>query len=83
MQEGAWRSQVESIVRTMVQPLTLDGGRFQIELCDPASRQIIVRASMSNCQTCTMSDEDLAQLLEEAVQRTDPEVRVSVVSEPR
>jgi Fe-S cluster biogenesis protein NfuA len=80
MQSSAWRAQVESIVRTMVQPLVMDGGRFQIESCDPTTKQIVVRASMADCDACSMSDEDLARLLEEAVQRADAEARVSVVS---
>jgi len=73
---------VESIVRTMVQPLVMDGGRFQIESCDPTTKRIVVRASMADCEACTMSDDDLASLLTEAVQRTDPEARLSVVSSP-
>ena len=80
MQDTAWRARVESIVRTMVQPMVVDGGRFHIETCDPTTKQIVVRASMANCEACTMSDDDLARLLEEAVQRTDPEARLSVVS---
>jgi Fe-S cluster biogenesis protein NfuA len=81
-EERAWRTQVESIVRTMVQPLTLDGGQFRIESCDPATRQIVVWASISNCEGCAMSDDDLARLLEEAVRRRDPEARLTVVSGP-
>jgi Fe-S cluster biogenesis protein NfuA len=80
VQDSAWRAQVESIVRTMVRPLVADGGRFRVESCDPTTKQIVVRASMSDCESCTMSDEDLAQLLEEAVQRTDPDARLFVVS---
>jgi Fe-S cluster biogenesis protein NfuA len=80
MQDSAWQAQVESIVRTMVQPLTRDGGRFRIESCDPTTKQIVVRASMADCEACTMSDDELARLLEEAVQRTDPQARLSVVS---
>jgi Fe-S cluster biogenesis protein NfuA len=79
MQDGAWRAQVESIVRTMVQPLVVDGGRFQIESCDPTTKQIVVQASLANCEACTMTDDDLARLLEEAVQRTDPEAKLTVV----
>lgn len=82
MQDSVWRAQVESIVRTMVQPLVMDGGRFTIESCDPAAKQIVVRASMADCEACTMTNEDLASLLEEAVQRTDPEARLSVVGGP-
>jgi Fe-S cluster biogenesis protein NfuA len=80
MQGKAWRSQVESIVRTMVQPLIADGGRFRIESCDPDSKEVVVRASMADCEACAMSEEDLAQLLEEAVRRTDPQTKVSVIS---
>jgi hypothetical protein len=64
----------------MVQPLVADGGRFQVESCDPDTKEIVVRASMADCEACTMSEEDLARLLEEAVQRNDPSARVSVVS---
>jgi Fe-S cluster biogenesis protein NfuA len=64
----------------MVQPLVADGGRFQIESCDPDSKEVVVRASMADCEACAMSEEDLAQLLEEAVQRNDPEARVSVIT---
>jgi Fe-S cluster biogenesis protein NfuA len=80
MQEDGWRAQVESIVRTMVQPLVMDGGRFQVESCDPATKQIVVRASMADCEACTMTDDDLASLLEEAVQRREPQARLTVVS---
>jgi len=80
VQDSAWRAQVESIVRTMLQPLVADGGRFRVESCDPTTRQIVVWASMADCESCRMSDEDLARLLEEAVQRTDPDARLSVVS---
>ena len=64
----------------MVQPLAADGGRFQIESCDPDTREVVVRASMADCDACAMSEEDLARLLEEAVQRNDPQARVSVIS---
>lgn len=80
MQNNAWRSQMESIVRAMVQPLVVDGGRFRIELCDPDTKKIVVHASMADCEACTMSEDDLAQLLEEAVQRNDPQAKVSVVT---
>jgi Fe-S cluster biogenesis protein NfuA len=80
VQDNVWRSQVESIVRAMVQPLVADGGRFHIESCDPESKEVIVRASLAECEACTMSEEDLARLLEEAVQRNDPQARVSVVT---
>jgi Fe-S cluster biogenesis protein NfuA len=80
MQDSAWQAQVESIVRTMVQPLIADGGRFRIESCDPTTRQIVVRASMADCPSCTMNDDDLARLLEEAVRRTDPLATLTVVS---
>jgi Fe-S cluster biogenesis protein NfuA len=83
MDDRAWRAHVESIVRAMVQPLVADGGRFVIETCDPSTKQIVVRASMADCEECTMSDEALAQLLEEAVQRTDPDAQLSVVSQGR
>jgi Fe-S cluster biogenesis protein NfuA len=60
MQDSVWRAQVESIVRTMVQPLVMDGGRFRVESCDPASKQVVVQASMADCQDCTMTNEDLS-----------------------
>lgn len=74
-----WVSEVSSIVTTMVRPLVVDGGRFDIEHCDSGTRQIVVRASMGDCDACAMSNEDLEQLLTEAVQRKDPEARVTVV----
>jgi Fe-S cluster biogenesis protein NfuA len=80
VQDSVWRAQVESVVRAMVQPLVADGGRFQIETCDPETKEVVVRASMANCEACTMSEEDLGRLLEEAVQRNDPQARVSVIS---
>jgi Fe-S cluster biogenesis protein NfuA len=80
VQSNVWRSQVESIVRAIVQPLVADGGRFRVEACDSDSKAIVVRASMAACEACAMSEEDLATLLEEAVRRSDPEARVSVIS---
>ncbi len=80
MQSNVWRSQVEAIVRAIVQPLVTDGGRFRVEACDPDSKTVVVRASMADCEACAMSEDDLARLLEEAVRRSDPEARVSVVS---
>jgi hypothetical protein len=80
VQDNVWRTQVESIVRAMVAPLVADGGRFHIDSCDPDSKEIVVRASLADCEACTMSEEDLARLLEEAVQRNDPDARVSVIS---
>lgn len=80
MQDKAWQAQVQSVVRTMVQPLVADGGKFRIESCDSDTREIVVRASMANCASCAMSDEDLASLLEEAVQRSDPKAKVSVIN---
>jgi Fe-S cluster biogenesis protein NfuA len=80
MQDSAWQARVESIVQTMVRPLVQDGGKFRIESCDPATREIVVRASMADCEACTMSEDDLASLLEEAVQRSDPHARVTVRS---
>jgi Fe-S cluster biogenesis protein NfuA len=79
--DTAWQSRVESIVRTMVQPLVADGGRFEIESCDPSTKQVVVRASFADCETCVMSDDDLARLLEEAVRRADHDTRLSVVSD--
>jgi hypothetical protein len=64
----------------MVQPLVADGGRFRVESCNPDTKEIVVRASMADCEACTMSGEDLARLLEEAVQRNDPNARVSVIN---
>jgi Fe-S cluster biogenesis protein NfuA len=81
MQEQAWRIQIESVVRAMVQPLVADGGRFRIESCDPETRQVVVRAAMADCESCAMSEDDLARLLEEAVQRQDPDAHVSVLAE--
>lgn len=80
MEADGWRVQMESIVRTMVQPLVADGGRFQIESCDPTTKEIMVRASMAECEACQMSDDDLAELLQEAVQRTDPQARVRITN---
>jgi Fe-S cluster biogenesis protein NfuA len=80
VQDKAWQAQVQSVVRSMVQPLVADGGSFSIESCDPATREIVIRASMSKCDGCAMSEEDLARLIEEAVKRNDPRAKVSVVS---
>jgi Fe-S cluster biogenesis protein NfuA len=80
VQDNVWRAQVQSIVRAMVQPLVADGGRFSIESCDPDSKEVVVRASLADCEACAMTEEDLARLLEEAIQRNDPQARVSVIS---
>ena len=80
MQDSVWRAQVESVVRAMVQPLVADGGRFQIETCDPDTKEVVVRASMADCEACAMSEEDLGRLLEEALRRNDPRATVSVIS---
>ena len=80
VQDSVWRSQVESVVQSMVQPLVADGGRFRVESCDPGTKEIVVRAWMADCEACAMSEADLAQLLEEAVQRRDPEAKVSVLN---
>lgn len=82
MNGNAWRAQVESIIRTMVHPLVADGGRFDVESCDPDTREIVVRSSMADCEACAMSEEDLERLLEEAVQRRDSRAKVSVVAAP-
>jgi Fe-S cluster biogenesis protein NfuA len=74
-----WVSEVASIVNTMVRPLVADGGRFDIERCDSSTRQVVVRASMADCDACAMSNEDLSRLLTEAVQRKDPDAQVTVV----
>jgi hypothetical protein len=79
MQGEVWQSKMQSIVRSMVQPLVADGGRFEIETCDPDSKRIVVRAAMADCKECAMSEDDLSWLLEEAVQRSDPEASVSVI----
>ena len=79
MQDSAWQAQVESIVRQMLRPLVADGGRFRIESSDPTTKQIVVQPSIADCEACTMTDDDLARLLEEAVRRIDPDIRLSVV----
>lgn len=74
-----WRAQAESIVRVMVQPLEQDGGRYTIEPATDDRKHLVVRADNGDCADCVMEDDDLARLLQEAVQRIDPDVTVSVV----
>lgn len=81
MDEDSRRHRIESTVRAMVQPLVADGGRFTVEPCDNQTHTVVVHAAMSNCGACAMSEDSLALLLEEALQRVDAELKVTVVSE--
>ena len=76
---NTWTSSISTIVQTMLRPLTVDGGQFDITGCNPETHEIVVRAAMTNCEACAMNTDDLARLLQEAVQRTDPKARVTVV----
>ena len=78
---SGWRNRVESTVRTMVQPLVIDGGHYIVEDCDDETKTVVVRASGGDCSACVMSDDALKMLLEEALQRFDAGIRVTVVSD--
>ena len=75
----AWQAQAESIARVMVRPLEQDGGRYTFESADGGDKHLVVRAFTGDCADCVMEDDDLARLLQEAIQRVDPDVTVSVV----
>jgi hypothetical protein len=74
----AWRAKAESIVRTVVRPMEADGARYALDE-GPGAKQLVVRASNGDCADCVMENDDLARLLQEAVNRVDPDVVVTVV----
>ena len=80
MGDPMWRKQVVPVIRSMVQPLVTDGGRFDIVFSDEESRTVVVQADMGSCSVCVMSNDDLARLLQEAIERTSPGVKVTVQS---
>lgn len=81
MPDRAWQARVQSVVNSMVQPLVADGASFRITSCDSDTKEIVIRASMSDCESCAMSDADLALLIEEAIQRNNLQASVSVVGD--
>jgi Fe-S cluster biogenesis protein NfuA len=78
--DDEWSSRVTQLVGTMIRPLVKDGGHYAVVATDPEAHTVTVGADPGDCDTCAMTDEDLAALLEEGARRAvDPLTTVKVV----
>lgn len=78
-----WSLRASQLIRTMIQPLTKDGGHYAVIDTDPETHTVTVGADPGDCEACAMTDDDLAALLQEGAQRSvDSRTTVRVVPFP-
>jgi len=64
-----WRMRVREAADLILAPLITDGGVFHYDEIDYRSRRLSVSYRLAVCDTCAISPEDLAAILDEGLRR--------------
>lgn len=64
-----WRMRVREAADLILAPLITDGGVFRYDEIDYPSRRLSLSYRLAVCDTCAISHEDLAAILDEGLRR--------------